>query len=258
MKTIPLLIVPLLSLSAKAADPVVKLAGIQAVIDDGEKEFDGFKTYNSEKGLGVTLIVRSGDKRMVGFDEDKAALKIGGAAAKCRYFGSNMAFSKDHLALRLEFNAEGDSQVAPDGTLKVTGELPVTLATGKEETKSAPFAIAAGTAIQFPAGKAGMPTLKVKSSGKPKWGDNPFEIVLSTNRKTDEFAGIRFYAKDGKPVEAEQGGSSWMSMGSMGSGEVTYTFKAAQTDLILAVESWTGREDKKLKVDLSASLAIPK
>lgn len=259
MKTIRLILPLLFPFTAHAADPVVKLAGIQAVIDDGAKEFDGFKTFNSEKGISITLMIAGGDKQIVGFDDDKAALKIGGGDAKCRYFGGNMSFSKDRLTLRLEFTAQGESRVSPDGTLKVTGELPITLATGKEETRSEPITVAAGAAVKFPAAKAAaLPILKVKSSGKPKWGDDPFEIVLGTNRKAEEFAGIRFYTKDGKPVDAERSSTSWMGFGGQGSGEITYSFKSAQTDLILAVETWSGREEKSLKVDLSAGLAIPK
>jgi hypothetical protein len=260
MKTIRFILPLLFPLTAHAADPVVKIAGVQAIIDDGSKEFEHFKTLNSDQGHQVVLIIRSGDKQIVGFDDDKAALKIGGAAAKCRFFGGgDSSFSKDRLALRLEFTAKGDSRVSADGTLKVTGELPVVFATGKEETRSTAFTVAAGTEVKFSAEKAtAMPTLKVKSSGKPKWGDDPFEIVISTNRKADEFAGIRFYTKDGKPVDAERGSTSWMGFGNKGSGEISYTFKSAQTDLILAVESWSGREEKSLKVDLAAGLAMPK
>ncbi len=257
MKISSILLFPFLALTATAAEPVVKLAGIQAVFDDGAKEFDGFKTYNSEKGLGVTLIIRSADKAMVAFDDDKAALKIGGAEAKCRFFGGDMAFSKDRLALKLEFTAESAVKAASDGTLKVQGEIPITLATGKEETRSESFTVAAGTTVKFPAGKDGLPALKIKSSGKPKWGDDPFEIEFNTDTKPETFAGIRFYTKDGQPVESKRGSTSWMSFGGKGSGSVTYTFKAAQTDLMLAVESWTGKEEKKLKVDLSAGFTAP-
>ena len=136
--------------------------------------------------------------------------------------------------------------------------MPVTLATGKEETRSAPFEVKKGTAITFPEGTEGMPELKVKSMGKPDFGDAEFEIEFSTNRKMDEFAGIRFYTKDGKPVEAERGGSSWMGFGNKGSGEVSYQFKAKPTDLILAVETWSGSEQITVKVDFSAGLAQPK
>jgi hypothetical protein len=254
-----LICLPLLTpFAANAAEPEVKLAGLQIVYDSAEKDYDGFKTYNTDPGHSVTLLVRSGDKEIVGFDDGKATVKIGGATAKCHFFGANMAFSKDHRTLRVEFSAEKPVQVAADGTLKITGELPITLATGKAETRSEAFSVAKGTAVKFPADKPGMPTLKVKSSGKSEWGDDPFEIVFTTNRKADEFAGIKFYTKDGKPVESNRTSSSWMGMGKSGSGDMTYTFKAAQTDLIFALESWTGSEEKKLKVDINATLAVPK
>ena len=256
MKTIPLLILSILPLAAAAAEPQVKLAGVQHVSDDGEEEFDGFKTFNTQKGTNVALIIRSSDKAMVGFDEDEAKLTIGGAAAKCSFF-ANMAFAKDRKALRLEFNTQDKVKTAPDGTFKVAGELPIVLATGKEETRSEPFTVAKGASVKFPAGKTGLPALKVKSSGKPKWGDDPFEIEFSTDRKADEFAGVRFFTKDGKELESDRGSSGWMSFGGKGSGEITYTFKAPQQELIIAVETWTGREEKKLKVDLSAGLTAP-
>ena len=258
MKIIHILTPLFLTHAVQAAEPVVKIAGIQAIFDDGGTQFGAFKTYNSDKGYGVTLMIHGGGKQMVGID-DKATLKIGGAPAQCHFFGGDSAFSKDHLFARLEFTAEGSSQVSPDGTLKVAGEIPVTFATGKAETRSEVVTIAAGAAVKFPAAKAAeLPTLQVKSSGKPKFSNDPFEIVLTTNRKAGEFAGIRFYSKDGAAIEAEQSSSSWMGFGNKGSGEITYSFKAAQTQLIVAVESWTGREDSRVKVDLNAGLAAPK
>jgi hypothetical protein len=247
---LPLLALPLL----RAADPNVTLAGVQVVIDDGEKDFDGFRTFNMEKGHNVALIVRSEGKTMVGFDEDKANITLGGAKADCTFF-SNMAFSKDRLALKLEFKTTDPVKTDAEGRFKVEGGLPITLATGKEETRSAPFEVKMGTSITFPEGTESMPTLKVKALGKPEYGDAEFEIEFSTNRKMDEFAGILFYTKDGKPVEAKRGGSSWMGFGNKGSGEISYQFKAKPTDLILAVETWTGREEITLKVDFSAGLS---
>lgn len=259
MKAIPVLtLLSLLPLVAPAAEPSVKLAGIQIVFNDAEEEFDGFKTYNTGNGYGVTLLVRGDGRQIVAFDDDKATVKLGGASAKCRYFGGDSAFSKDRQTLRLEFESEA-CQITPDGKLKIGGEIPIVYATGKEETRSEAFKVAAGAEVKFAAAKAAsMPTLKVKSSGKPKFGDGAFEVEITTNRKADEFAGIRFYTKDGKAVEAERTSTSWMGFGDKGSGEITYSFKAAQTDLILAVETWTGREEVKVKVDLMAGMAMPK
>jgi hypothetical protein len=249
-----LLIFPCLALPMlHAAEPTVTLAGIQVVMDDGAEDFDGFRTFNMEKGHNVALIVRSDGKTMVGFDEDKATITLGGAKTECSFF-SNMAFSDDRKALKLEFRATDPVATDAQGSFKVAGTLPVVLASGKEEIRSAAFGVKKGTKVQFPDGAKGMPTLEVKSTGKPDFGHAEFEIEFSTNRKIDEFAGFRFYTKDGKPVEAERGGSSWMGFGNKGSGSVSYRFKAKQTDLILAVENWTGSEEVSLKVDFSAGL----
>ena len=48
-----------------------------------------------------------------------------------------------------------------------------------------------------------------------------------------------------------------MGFGGKGSGEVSYRFKEAQTELILALETWTGREEKTVQVDLKAGMAVP-
>jgi hypothetical protein len=64
--------------SAHAAEPTVSLAGIEVVMDDGGKDFDGFKTFNMSQGHHVALIVRSKGKAIIGFDEDKAAITLGG------------------------------------------------------------------------------------------------------------------------------------------------------------------------------------
>lgn len=253
MKRIPILLIPLFVLTASASEPVVKLAAVQVIFDDAAEEFDGFKVFNGDKGHHVALLVRAGDKQIVGFDDDKAKLTIGGADAECRFFGSN-AFSKDRKCLRLEFNTEGGAKVSPNGSLKVTGVLPVILATGKKETRSEVFTIAKDASVTFPAGEKDLPKFKVKSSGKPQWGDDPFQIELSLDRKPDEIAGVRFYTKDGKELEANRTSSGWMGFGNKGSGEITYTFKAAHKDLILAVETWTGSQNLNISVDLEAGL----
>lgn len=253
------LIIPFLALPfLHAAEPTVTLAGVQVVFDDGEKDFDGFKTFNMSKGHSVALIVRSAGKTMVDFDEDKATITLGGAKTDCSFF-SNMAFSDDRLAMKLEFKTTDPVKMDADGKIKIEGGLPVTLATGKAETRSAPFEAKVGAAVTFPGGSNDMPTLKVKSAGKSEYDDDAFEIEFSTNRRLEDYAGFAFYTKDGKPLEAEQGSWNWSGgfPGSKGSGEVSYRFKAKPTDLILAVETWTGREEITIKVDLSAGLALP-
>lgn len=242
----------------QAAEPTISLAGLQVVYDDAKKDFDGFTTYNMQKGYSVALIVRSDGKTMVNFDDDKAKITIGGAETSCTFF-SNMAFSKDRLALKLDFKTSDAVKVEADGTIKVVGELPVTFAKGKAETKSAPFTVKVGAAVSFPEKSADLPTITVKSVGKSDYNDS-FEVEFTTNKQRDEFAGFAFYTKDGKPVKAESNGSSWMGgfPGSKGKGTFSYSFKVNPTDLIIAVEKWTEKEEVTIKVDLKAGFSVPK
>lgn len=256
MKTMCVCVGSLL-LAVAAGAQEVKLAGVQVVFDDGGGEFDGFKTYNAERGMGVSLLIRSADKQMVMLDDEKAAVKIGGVAAKCRFFDMGSSASKDRKVLRVEFVAEGKPQVSPDGTVPVVGEIPVVLATGKAETRSEPFKLQPGTAVAFADAKAGMPNFKMGKTGKPDWGDEKFKVDFSVNTNPKEIAGVKFYTKDGKPVESKQGGWSWGGFGGMKSGSMSFSFKEKHDELILAVESWTGREEKKVKVDLKAGLVAP-
>jgi hypothetical protein len=237
------------------ADPVAELAGLQVVYDSAEKDFDGFRTFNMEEGHKVALIVRSKGKPMVGFDENKAEITIGGAKAESGFFMSNMSFSKDKKAMKLEFDAKGKVQPNAQGELEVKGKLPVMVASTKAEIRSAVFNVKAGEPVVFPADAKGLPTLKVKKTGKPDYGDEVLSIAFSTNMKMDDFAGVKFLTKDGKEVKSDKGGSSWMGLGGNGSGTVDFNFTADQKELIMVIETWTDKEEKIIEVDLKAALA---
>lgn len=253
MKALSLAVV-LLGPGLVMADPVADLAGLQVIYDSAEKDFDGFRTFNSEVGHKVALIVRSKEKPMVAFDEDKAQITIGGAKAKSGFFMSNMSFSDDKKSMKLEFDTEGKVQPNAKGELEVKGTLPVTTASTKAEIRSAAFPVKAGEAIVFPADQKDLPTLKITKTGKPDYGDDVLAIEFSTNTKMDGFAGVKFLTKDGKEVKSKKGSSSWMGFSGSGSGTVEYEFSAKQTELIMVLETWTDKEEKIIQVDLKASL----
>ena len=89
--------------SLHAAEPAVTLAGIRTIWNDAEKEFDGFKTFNSDKGTAVAVLVSVSEGSIVSFDDDKAKLTINGKPAKVRFGGD---ISKDHKHLKLEIETE--------------------------------------------------------------------------------------------------------------------------------------------------------
>lgn len=242
-------------LAAIAAEPSVKLAGLQVVWNDGDKQFGFFKTYNMEEGISVCLIASLPDKQIVGIEEDDAKLQIGGATAKARFYNGDSALSKDRHSLRLEFTAPGSFRTEADGKIKITGGIPVKVATGSEETKSSPLALKAGSKVAFPAEKTGLPTLSVHSVEKK---NDETRVNFSTDRKRDELKGVKFYDKEGKEIESDFYSSSWSSFGGKGSGVMTFSFKTAPEELVIGLETWTGSETVNVKVDFAAGLAAAK
>lgn len=253
MKILPVSLM-LLGSSLLMADPEADLAGIQVVYDSAEKDFR-FRTFNTNEAHNVALVVRSKAKPMVGFDEDKAEITIGGAKAKAGFFSSQMSFSDDKKSMKLEFRTNDKVQLNDKGELEVKGKLPVTLASTKAEIRSEVFLIKEGEAIVFPADQKGLPTLKIAKTGKPKYGNHEFSIDLSTNMKMDDFAGVKFLTKDGQDVKANKAGASWSTFGNVYSGTVEYGFSSKPEELILVIENWTDKEEKIIEVDLKASLA---
>lgn len=248
----------LLALSGmlRAEDPPrVILAGIQMIFDDGGEDFGGFRVFNREKGTTAALIIRGGEKDIVAADEGKAKVTIGGAPTKASFFASS-TLSTDRRSLRLEFETAEKVKTTEGGSVKIEGEIPVTFALGKDETRSEVFSVAKDSEIQFPEGKQGFPALKVKEIEKPTFNEDAQEVTFTINQRIDDFAGVKFYTKDGKEVEYERRSYRWMGVG-RGSGEVSFSFKEEHDELVIAIESWTGVEEKILKVDLSASFAAP-
>ncbi|OYV06617.1 MAG: hypothetical protein CFE26_05355 [Verrucomicrobiales bacterium VVV1] len=239
------------TLSLHAAEPTVTLAGIRTIWNDGEKEFDGFKTFNSEKGTAVAVIISVTEGSIVAFDDKKANFTLGGKPAKVRFGGD---ISKNHKHLKLEIETETPLAAADLAGMKLEGTLPITTATGSSEIKSDPFDAKTGTKVTFTTTK--LPTersLTVDKSGKPEWGDDPFQVSFKSDRKFDEFANITFTSADGKSLESSRGGSSTMTMMGKTTAEVSYTFKQKTDKLVMVLSAWTGFESKPLKISLSAA-----
>jgi hypothetical protein len=84
------------------------------------------------------------------------------------------------------------------------------------------------------------------------------EVVISTDRKIEEFAKFRFLSAEGKEIEVQQAGGGWMISNGAGSGDVIFIFKTMPGDLLLALSAYQEQEKVRVKVDLVAGLAVPK
>ena len=177
MKALSLSVV-LLGSGVLMADPVAELAGLQVVYDSGEKEFDGFSTFNSEQGYKVALIVRSKDKPIVGYDEDKATMTIGGAEAEAGFFMGDSSFSKDKKAFRLEFDAKEKVQPNTKGELEVKGKIPVSVASTKAEIRSTAFQVKPEKPSHFP---------QIKKDSQHSRSPKPASLISATTSSPSPF-----------------------------------------------------------------------
>jgi hypothetical protein len=251
MSKLVISLLALATISLHAAEPTITLAGIRTVWNDAKKEFDGFKTFNSDKGTAVAVLVSVTEGSIVAFDSDNAKLTIGGKPAKIRFGGD---ISKDHQHLKLEIETKAPISVADLAILKIEGSLPITTATGSAQIKSDPFEVKPETTVPFTTSKLPTPrSLTVSKSGKPQWGDDPFEISFKSDRKFDEFASISFTSADGQAIESSHGGFSTMSMLGKTTAESSYTFKQQADKLVMVLSAWTGCESKVLKIALTAA-----
>jgi hypothetical protein len=240
------------ALSLHAAEPTVTvtLAGIRTVWNDGAKEFDGFTTFNSEKGTTVAVLISVTEGSIVAYDADKAKFTLGGKPAKVRGFFGDI--STDHKHLKLEVETSAVITAVELATLKLDGTLSITTATGSTEIKSDPFEVKPGTQVTFTTTK--LPderSLAIEESGKPKCGDDPFQVSFKSNRTFDEFVNIAFTSADGKLLESSRdSGSSWTMMEET-TASVSYTLKQKTDKLVMVLTAWTGLESKPLKISLT-------
>lgn len=231
-------------LSLHAAEPTVTLAGIRTVWNDGEKEFDGFKTFNSEKGTVMAVIISVTEGSIVAFDADKAKFTLGGKPAEVRFGGD---ISNDHKHLKLEVETSAAITTAELATLKLDGTLSITTATGSMEIKSDPFKVKPGTQVTFTTTKLPAErSLAIEES----WSDDPFQVSFKSNRTFDEFINIAFTGADGKLLESSRDTSSTMTMMGKTTAHVSYTFKQKTDKLVMVLSAWTGCESKPLKISL--------
>lgn len=248
-----LIMIPILSccLSLSTFGAVsVSPAGVQMVWDDGGEHFGNFKTFNTKKGIKLALFLKNDKASFVKLDQNKSAVKVCGEKGRCSFFGSS-SISEDGKMLKLEVGADGAKPV--DGKIVVKGELVVISATGKGEVSTEMVEWKKGGSVQFPK-DSGLPTFKIETMGKPKWGDEKWEVTLKCSEDYEQFVSVKFIDEKGVEHKAKRG--SWSSMGFFGKKTVTVSYKAPEvlTKAKMVVEYWKGTQEEKVPVNLVLGL----
>ncbi|MFK7911837.1 MAG: hypothetical protein AB8F34_14740 [Akkermansiaceae bacterium] len=241
-------------ITAAQADITVEPAGMKVVWKSLDKEFDGFKTYNSSEGVGLTLVAKSTEKQFIGFNKKTSKLTfMDGETDLGGKFGFFDKISKDGRVMKVELNskklpAKGVASIGVKGTLDViVASKSETKTLGPREFKK-DDKLELGEDFKF----------TVKSIGKPKWGDNALEVTFEWKRttpgKVEELKEVRFYGEDGKLIESSRGGTSWGGFGTNYSTSISYNLKKEAKILKVEMDIWTDAE--RVTVPLNLALKI--
>jgi len=225
----------------------VRPAGVQMVWDDGSDHFESFKTFNTKKGIKLALFLKTDGNSLVKLDQGKSKVTVCGEKGDCWFFGSS-SITKDGKMLRLEVGADGAKPA--DGKIIVDGELVVISATGKGQISTGMIEWKKGGSVQFPK-DSGLPTFEIEETGKPKWGDEKWEVTLKCSQDFERFVSVKFV--DDQGVEHKGSRGSWSSMGFLGKKTVTVSYKAPEvlTKAKMVVEYWDGLKEEKVPVNLT-------
>jgi hypothetical protein len=164
-------------------------------------------------------------------------------------FGSPVAsfpkFSADRHACLLQVRSEslparGAKVLALEGTLVLTG------AQGQDVHK-AKVKLAKGTTFQ-----AGAVTFTVKGSGKPDWGDDPFQVSLEIKADVDPVATLRFLDAAGQEIKSRR----QSTMRGMGRIQWDYVLKQKADEATVEVSLWKGMQEVTVPMKLQFGVGL--
>lgn len=228
----------------------VKPAGLMIVWEPMKEEFDGFQTFNYEKGTHVCLGLRSTDKDFVVFDEKKSKMTVSDGSNELGVeFGFWNRISKDAKAMRIEMRAE-QLPASGSSSLIVNGELAVHVASNKTTKSTESRKFQKGDMVELAEGFV----FEINKVGLSNWNKDDTEVSMTWRRKVPELAEVRFYDPQGNLIESSSGGSS--SMGFAGKYTVTKSYVLEKYSGAFRIEMslWTDMQSVTVPVDFKIDI----
>ena len=233
---------------------VFEPAGMKVVWNSLDKEFDGFKTYNSSEGVYLTLAAKLPDKKFIGFLKDSSKVTfMDGDTDLGGKFGFWDKISKTGTAMKLEMQskklpAKGAASIQVKGNIGVmVASKADTKALGPREFKKGDK-LDLGDDFQF----------TIDSIGKPKWGNDPLQVVFKWKRKkpgkVPELKEVRFFSEDGQLIKSSRGGTTWGGFAGTYTTTVSYNLKKESKILKIEMDIWVDAEKVTVPLNLSVKL----
>ncbi len=129
--------------------------------------------------------------------------------------------------------------LSPDGVLALSGKIPATLSTGKEEQGSAPLTLEEGKQVSVAGYEVAV--TEVHDEG-------PSLMVGFSLKGKAEPAGISFRTKDGRELEADNYTRSVTSGPDSMDAEYSYHFEEKPEEVQVVISQWGGTEEIRVPV----------
>jgi len=249
-----------LILSSASAEITIDAIGVRVVKEDFPHEDFKFtiRPLNSEKGTKIAFAVKSSTGGLIALDEDQSkisSLKDGDGKELLSDQKSGFPFGQPKISAdgKILVFEIGSEKIPAAGTkiLQAKGLLKVALANETKLEKSDLVETSEGNKLSV----AGL-NFEITKAGKPKWGNNPFEITLKTSSDLDQIKEITFLDQSGKAIKADKTGSSSMKMFGKKTVERSFSFKKKHDKVVVQLEKWVDRKVIEIPLDAKASLGM--
>ena len=221
--------------------------------------FSGLVPFNTQKpGTAVAVLVESprgglikispNKSKLESFTDDKGTNLIGKGRFGADGIGSFPRISQDGKAGLIEING---SKIPASGAtaIKGKGTLQVALATTKKKLKSKKFVVKDGAKITV-----GKMNFVIKKTGKPDFGDNPFQITFETKNDLATVHEFRFEDASGKAIKSQPAGTSRFGFNNNFTINISHSFERKLSECVMVLDVWTDMRDVKVPFDFSAGI----
>jgi hypothetical protein len=160
--------------------------------------------------------------------------------------------SKNERAITFGFLELETGQPPADGATKVVVKGTVVLKVGGKQSEVAtkPVELKKGTVLVF----GDRLELTISKAGKPEWGDDPLQIVVTAARELDLVAEVRFSDAEGNAIESQASGSSTSRNSDQVITTLSYSLKKMVEKAIVTVVFWDDLKKVEVPYDLTIGL----
>lgn len=199
-----------------------------------------------DPGGKVTVFVKNGGAKIISFDKNatQATLKTTKVGLKGQKtpvtadqvkVGFFAKIAKDSQSMMVDLNYQFLPRSNQVRLVETLGKIVMTTATSQVLVDQKNLALKSGSILRL-----GPVIMKVKKTGKPRWGKQPLEVTFDTDGQFDKLAEIRFFDLQGNEIKSSRGSKMSMSMAGHKMVQVSYRLAQKVDKVSVKAKYWKG------------------